>query len=186
MPRQHVPGAGLTGPDATTPNPVPPQLAPYLFKPGVSANPGGVTNRETLTQVLRRKVDAEELADGLLALTRSPWDTVRLPAIKYVYDRIEGTPVQHVEVDDDASSAWQTLQLALMQRLAGHLPIPALVSEAEAGADTVPPIDVEAVEVSEPVPTPTRAAVDAEAEATLQRRRRGRPTSSRTKRTPSP
>ena len=63
------------------------------FPPGVSGNPGGRPKRgTTLTDILNAKLDKEELADLLIDKARGG-DVV---ALKYIYDRIDGKPVETV------------------------------------------------------------------------------------------
>lgn len=63
------------------------------FVPGVSGNPGGRPKKdESLTAALREKVDKQTIADKLIELAMDG-DIV---ALKYVYDRIDGRPIETV------------------------------------------------------------------------------------------
>lgn len=63
------------------------------FKPGQSGNPGGRPKSRALTDALEQTIDKHELAEKLWALALSG----DMQAIKYIYDRIEGTPTQRHE-----------------------------------------------------------------------------------------
>ena len=80
---------------------VPVNLRPHVFKPGQSGNPGG--RPKGLTATLSKLVDVEELSAGLVAMardTRQP--ALRLEAIKYIWARIEGSPVQAMRFQTDS------------------------------------------------------------------------------------
>jgi len=63
------------------------------WKPGESGNPNGRPKKgETLTDALRELTDKEELAQKLLELAREG----NLNALRYIYDRIDGRPVETV------------------------------------------------------------------------------------------
>lgn len=49
---------------------------------------------ETLTDALRQKVDKETLAAKLIEMAFEKGD---MAAIKYIYDRIDGTPIQTIK-----------------------------------------------------------------------------------------
>lgn len=68
---------------------------PWQWKKGQSGNPAGRKPKgtDTLTGVLREKADKRKLAERLLELAYKG-DVV---ALRYVYDRIDGTPVQRTE-----------------------------------------------------------------------------------------
>ena len=69
---------------------------PWLFQPGVSGNPSGrPPKHKTLTGALEGVVDKDELAAKLMKIAND--DTapaLQLEAIKYVFARIEGNPIQ--------------------------------------------------------------------------------------------
>lgn len=67
----------------------------HRWQPGQSGNPAGRKPKgtDTLTGVLREKADKRKLAERLLELAYKG-DVV---ALRYVYDRIDGTPVQRTE-----------------------------------------------------------------------------------------
>ena len=83
----------------TTVNPVLQQpryrgLTPW--KPGQSGNPSGVAKEpKTLTGILAKLVDMQEIGETLIAIAKDKSQpALRLEAIKYIYSRIEGNPVQ--------------------------------------------------------------------------------------------
>jgi len=65
------------------------------FKPGHSGNPQGRASNRALTTALEETIDKKKLAEKLWALALSG----DMQAIKYIYDRIEGTPTQRHEFD---------------------------------------------------------------------------------------
>jgi len=70
------------------------------FRPGVSGNPGG-RKKLKLTAALESTVNPDELARKLYELALSG----DMQAIKYIYDRIDGTPTQRVDIDQDVAVA---------------------------------------------------------------------------------
>ena len=62
------------------------------FAPGWSGGPGRPKKGTALTDILNAKLDKEELADLLIGKARGG-DVV---ALKYIYDRIDGRPVETV------------------------------------------------------------------------------------------
>ena len=87
----------LIEPVLTPPNP--PALLkdpakPWQFQPGNNANPAGRPKKgATLTDALKAKLSKPKLAAALLKLAYAG----DVAALKYVYDRVDGTPVQRVE-----------------------------------------------------------------------------------------
>ena len=62
------------------------------FVPGHTGGPGRPKKGEALTDVLREKIDKEAIADKLIEMVGAG----DLAAIKYVYDRLDGRPVETV------------------------------------------------------------------------------------------
>jgi len=78
------------------------------FKPGQSGNSGGRPRTRELTDALAKIVKPAKLAKELNRLAlEAEENTIRLQAIKYIYDRFEGTPLHRSEVtiDDVAEAA---------------------------------------------------------------------------------
>ena len=72
------------------------------FEPGKSGNPAGRAPKEqALTDVLREKVNKEAIAEKLIEIAMEKGD---ISALKYIYDRIDGKPIetikQHVTEDN--------------------------------------------------------------------------------------
>ena len=76
------------------------------FMPGQSGNPAGRPKKEQcLTETLRKIADEPLTPDGLTrreALARLLWEKALvdgdMPAMKYIYDRIDGSPRQAMEL----------------------------------------------------------------------------------------
>jgi len=79
------------------------------FKPGQSGNPGG--RKKALITIELEKIAKQVLPDGTTeaqALAQVMWNAAKTGepiAYKYVTDRLEGTPVQSVIADVNASVA---------------------------------------------------------------------------------
>lgn len=64
------------------------------WKPGESGNPNGRPPKgEALTEILKEKIDKEAIAEKLIELAMDG----DFPALKYVYDRIDGSPKQTID-----------------------------------------------------------------------------------------
>lgn len=68
-------------------------------KGGFGEHPENINrgDTETMTSVLREKVDKQTIADKLIELAQNG----NIVALKYVYDRLDGMPRQSVEVTGD-------------------------------------------------------------------------------------
>jgi len=68
-------------------------LKEYQWKKGQSGNPNGRKPKgETLTDALRQSIDPTDIATKLKELA----DDGDLGALKYIYDRIDGKPVETI------------------------------------------------------------------------------------------
>jgi len=54
-----------------------------------------------LTKALRDKVDPKEMAERIIALSRDKDKTIALKATTYIYDRLDGTPIQSLRTQSD-------------------------------------------------------------------------------------
>ena len=63
------------------------------FLPGWKGGPGRPPKGAALTDILRDKVDKEAIAERLIELAMKRGD---ITALKYIYDRIDGKPVETV------------------------------------------------------------------------------------------
>jgi len=62
---------------------------------GVSGNPSGRPSKGmALTDVLREKIDKEAIADKLIEIAMERND---INALKYIYDRIDGKPIETIK-----------------------------------------------------------------------------------------
>ena len=64
--------------------------------------PGRPPAEKSLTKALRDKVDPQEMAERILALARDEDKGIALKASTYIYDRLDGTPIQSLrtQIDD--------------------------------------------------------------------------------------
>jgi len=76
------------------------------FVSGHSGGPGRPKLEDSLTQALREVVNPQELATTLynLAITSKYF-----PAAQYIYDRLEGKPKQHLEINNPLDADWLEL-----------------------------------------------------------------------------
>lgn len=73
---------------------------------GQSGNPkGGPRKDETLTGALRSVADRDALAQKLLEMALGG----NVAALKYVYDRVDGMPSQHIEMSNEKDAEWLEL-----------------------------------------------------------------------------
>ena len=129
--------------------------APYSglrpWQPGQSGNPSGRPAYQTLTKVLRSKVDAAELAAQLIRLAMTPGGR-QLDAVQYIYDRLDGRPLQAVAVADDSDVRLSMLH-ALAVSLGWQEPAPTLI---EATTTESPDTLIEAAGPETPAPPASR------------------------------
>jgi len=64
------------------------------FVTGHSGGPGRPPKEESLTEILRTKVDKEAIAEKLYSLAMEKND---IHALKYIYDRCDGAPRQTID-----------------------------------------------------------------------------------------
>ena len=63
--------------------------------------PGRPPAEKSLTKALRDKVDPKEMAERIIALSRDKDKTIALKATTYIYDRLDGTPIQSLRTQSD-------------------------------------------------------------------------------------
>lgn len=71
------------------------------FKPGNPGGPGRKPLEQSLTKALRDIANPQDMARALLDLTQHKDPSVRLNAIKYIFDRSDGTPLQSLRTSSD-------------------------------------------------------------------------------------
>lgn len=64
-------------------------------------SPGRPPLEKSLTKALRDKVDPQTMADRILELARDDDKSVALRAATYIYDRLDGTPIQSLRTQGD-------------------------------------------------------------------------------------
>jgi hypothetical protein len=80
--------------------------SPTSFKPGQSGNTKGRPKKgETMTDILKSKIDKNTMADNLIKIAfHGEDDKVRFSASKYIYDRIDGMPKQTTQLQGDSEN----------------------------------------------------------------------------------
>ena len=68
---------------------------------GNSPKAGRPPAEKSLTKALRDKVDPQEMAERILALARDKDKGIALKASTYIYDRLDGTPIQSLRTQSD-------------------------------------------------------------------------------------
>ena len=68
---------------------------------GNSPKAGRPPAEKSLTKALRDKVDPQEMADRIIALSRDKDKGIALKATTYIYDRLDGTPIQSLRTQSD-------------------------------------------------------------------------------------
>ena len=63
--------------------------------------PGRPPAEKSLTKALRDKVDPQEMADRIIALAQDKDKGIALRASTYIYDRLDGTPIQSLRTQSD-------------------------------------------------------------------------------------
>lgn len=64
-------------------------------------SPGRPPLEKSLTKALRDFTDPKRAAAEILALTESKDETIRLRAWQYIFDRLDGTPIQSLRTQSD-------------------------------------------------------------------------------------
>ncbi len=76
------------------------------WKPGISGNPEGRPKKgQSYTEALRAKYTPKDLVEKLDGFMEAG----NFYALKYAYDRLEGTPKQHLEVNSDKYEEWREM-----------------------------------------------------------------------------
>src|SRR5277367_1630959 len=88
---------------------LPPQRINGKFAPGVSGNPGGVSEVRREMQELARLHSVEAIESAVKLMRTAKSDMVRLAAISLILDRAWGRPKQSVEVENQGRSLEQIL-----------------------------------------------------------------------------
>ena len=76
------------------------------FTKGNPGGPGRPTLENSLTSVLRENVDAQEVARVLVDLAVKDR---YFPALKYIYDRIDGNTLQKITMENSKDAEWLEL-----------------------------------------------------------------------------
>ena len=84
------------------------------WEKGQSGNPDGRPKKgKTYTDAIRAKFTPEELAKELESLILAH----SFSALKYAYDRLEGTPKQHVEMSNEKEAEWLELHKSIDDKI---------------------------------------------------------------------
>lgn len=71
------------------------------FKVGNPGGPGRPPAEKSLTKALRDAVSPADAVRGLLALAQDKDPAIRMKALSYIYDRLDGTPLQSLRTSSD-------------------------------------------------------------------------------------
>lgn len=69
--------------------------------PPPRAGKGRPPLEKSLTKALRDKTDPQKAAEGILELTKSKDEAIRMRAWAYIYDRLDGTPLQSLRTQSE-------------------------------------------------------------------------------------
>ena len=71
------------------------------FKVGNPGGPGRPPAEKSLTKALRDAVSPADAVRGLLALAQDKDPSIRMKALSYIYDRLDGTPLQSLRTSSE-------------------------------------------------------------------------------------
>ena len=89
---------------------LPPRRINGKFAPGVSGNPGGVSEVRREMQELARLHSVEAIETAVRIMRTGKSETIRLMAISMILDRAWGKPRQSVEIEQQGQTLEQMLK----------------------------------------------------------------------------